>query len=138
MKLRLVSNSMENEAVQMASNGAVVGAGAVKATSMVLAGSGIASALIVMVFLEPQSKKEKLLCFLSTFMFAVCLSSAIKIYFGFDLPDTLDGHITYAGLVIASGVPGWVVVRAAFLTLEKMKGKDIGQIIAIVKGWFGK
>jgi len=127
-----------DEVTQFAGQSAAAGAGAVKATSMVLAGSGILSALIVMVFLEPQSKKEKFLCFLSTFMFAVCLSSAIKIYFGFDLPQTLDGHIAYAGLVISSGIPGWVIVRAAFLTLDKMKGKDIGQIVAIVKGWFGK
>jgi len=138
VNLKLVSsNGMESvsQAAQLAGTGA---AGAVKASSMVLGGAGILSAIIVMVFLEPQSKKEKFLCFLSTFIFAVCLSSAIKLYFGFDLPQTMDGHIAYAGLVIASGIPGWVIVRASFLTMEKMKGKDIGQIIKIVRGWFGK
>lgn len=118
--------------------GASGGVSASKATAMVGTGAGILSALMVMVFLEPQSKKEKFLCFACTFLFAICLSAAIKVYFKIELPNSLDGHLTYAGLVIASGTPGFVIVRAVFITLEKMKGKDIGQIIKMVRSWFGK
>lgn len=137
MKLRLVKSNME-EVNQIATNTAAAGAAVAKSGLLVATGAGVASSLIVMVFLEPQSRKEKLLCFVSTFVFAACLSSAIKVYYGFDIPDTFDGNIANAGLIITCGMPGWVVIRALFLTLEKMKGKDIGQIIAIIRGWFGK
>lgn len=126
------------EVNHIATNTAAASAVVAKSGLLVSTGAGLASSLIVMVFLEPQSKKEKLLCFISTFIFAACLSSAIKVYYGFTIPETFDGNIANAGLIIACGMPGWVIIRALFLTLEKMKGKDIGQIIAIVRGWFGK
>lgn len=135
--LAKVGNKMDevNQALS-ASGTAVASSGTVKAVFFTVSAS--LSAILVMVFLEPQSKKEKFLCFMSTLIFAACASSAIKIYFGIDLPDTSDGRLANAGLTIASGMPGWVMVRALFMTLEKMKGKDIGQIIAIIRGWFGK
>ena len=101
-----------------------------------LFGGATVSSIMVMVFLEPQSKKEKFLCFFSTIIFAVCLSSFIKVYFGLTFPDNWDGDLANTGLIIASGMPGWVLVRAFVLTVEKMQGKDFGQIIMLVRGWF--
>jgi hypothetical protein len=135
--MNIVRSKMEevNQAMAGAgSAGAAVSSG--KLSAIFFACAATVSAILVMVFLEPQSKKEKALCFASTLIFAACASSAIKLYLGIDFPDTNDGRMANAGLTIASGMPGWVCVRALFLTLDKMEGKDIGQIIAIIKGWF--
>lgn len=127
-----------DDMVNAANAAGSAGVAAGKATAIVGTGAGILSAIMVMVFLEPQSKKEKFLCFSCTFIFAVCLSAAIKIHFGIQLPDNLDGHLAYAGLVITSGIPGFVLMRSIFISFEKMKGKDIGQIIKMIRAWYGK
>jgi hypothetical protein len=114
------------------------GYGGVKATSIVTGAAAVVSALFVMILLEPQSKMEKFVCLVSTLICAACLSSAITIYFGIVFPDNLDGHLAKTGLIIASGAPGWAAVRAFVLTAAACKNKDIGQIIKMVRGWFGK
>lgn len=114
------------------------GVAATKASSIIAGGAGFAVGAAVVILLEPQTPKEKAICFISTVVSAICLSSAIKLYYGITFPNTFDGDMAYAGLIVASGAPGWVLVRAFVMTAEVCNGKDITGIVSMVRGWFGK
>jgi hypothetical protein len=109
-----------------------------KAGLMISGGAiGIAGILAMLMF-EPKTRREMFTCLLSTLLFAIVLPSVVKIYFGFDLPDTIDGKIANAGLTIACGAPGYLFAGAIMITIKACNGKGIGEIIAMIRGWFGK
>lgn len=116
------------------------GAGAAYSSGKAMAiGAGIGGAVmavVVMTLTPPKSHKESAVALISTLVFAVCGSSFLKIYFGIEFPNNLTGYLADGGLAFVCGAPGWVLVKAFFLTAEKLHGKDLGQIIKTIKGWF--
>ncbi len=129
-----------DDAVNAASavGGATVGikAAAGKGTLIAMTGAGTVASIFAMLVFEPKTRKEMALCLVSTLVCASLLPSVIKLYFGFDLPNSVDGDLALAALIIACGSPGYLIAGAALLTAKKFKGKDIGQIITMIKGWF--
>lgn len=137
-------NKMDNmvEAANAASGAGISASGAgiaaSKAGLMISGGAiGIAGILAMLMF-EPKTRREMFTCLLSTLLFAIVLPSVVKVYFGFDFPETMDGKIANAGLTIACGSPGYLFAGAIMITIKACKGKGIGEIIAMFRGWFGK
>jgi hypothetical protein len=130
-------SKMEEVNQAMAASGsasAAVSSG--KATAIFSGAGGAIMAMVVMTLTPPNSKRELFIMLLSTLVFSVCGSAFLKIYFGLSFPDDINGHLASSGLSFVCGAPGWVLIRAFFVTAETMKGKSIGEIIATVKGWF--
>ena len=126
------------EEVNQAMTGAGSASAAVssgKAAAIFTGTGGALMALVVMTLTPPNSKRELFIQLISTLVFSICGSAFIKIYFGFELPDDFNGHLASSGLSFVCGAPGWVLIRAFFLTAETMKGKNLGEILATVKGW---
>ncbi len=92
------------------------------------------AAIVVMLAVQPQSKREWSLALISTVVSSLCGGAAVVQHYGLaSWGDSYVGLVAVAGIIFACGLPGWVVVRAVFLWLEKRKGKDIAELIADAK-----
>lgn len=116
---------------------------AVTATSMagtkhaaIAAGSGLTlAAIIVMAMTAPSSKREFFVALLSTVASSVFGGAWVIQYFNLiwliASPDAGVGIGSMlmisklGGVFFVSGLPGWVVIRAAFITSERRKRHDI-------------
>lgn len=139
-KLYLISNTSNKMDDMVSAANAASGAGvAASKAGLMFSGAAIGVAgILAMLMFEPKTRREMFTCLVSTLLFAIVLPSVFKVYFGFDLPDTIDGRIANAGLTIACGAPGYLFAGAIMITIKACKGKGIGEIITMVRGWFGK
>jgi hypothetical protein len=95
---------------------------------MAAGGAGLA-AIIVMLMTPPRSAKEWAVGLISTVVGSVCGGATLITYF--DLHHWMNtpvGLVAVLGLVFASGLPAWALVRASFTWLTNRQGKDIGEL----------
>ena len=103
------------------------------AAGMAAAGAGLA-AFIVMLMTPPRSPREWAVGLTSTLVGSICGGAMLIMYF--DLHHWMTtpvGLVAVLGLVFASGLPAWALVRAGFTWLERRQGKDLGEIYADAK-----
>lgn len=100
-------------------------------------GAGLA-AIVVMLMTPPRSPREWAVGLISTVMGSVCGGAMLISYFNLQSwMDTPVGLVAVLGLVFASGLPAWSIVRAAFTWLEKRQGKDLGELYRDAKNDMG-
>lgn len=88
------------------------------------------AAVIVMLWIQPRTKREWAMALICTVFSSICGGAAVVQHFGLQAwADTYMGLTAMAGIIFACGLPGWVVVRAAFAWLEKRRGKDLAELI---------
>lgn len=93
------------------------------------------AAIVVMLWVQPQSKREWAMALISTVVSSICGGAAVVQHYGLaSWGDNYVGLVAIAGVIFACGLPGWVIVRAAFAWAEKRKGKDLAELIADAKG----
>lgn len=96
-------------------------------------GAGFA-ALVVMCMLTPRSPREWAVGLISTVMASVGGGAFIIEHYGLQsYMNSYTGLVAVIGLAFACGLPGWAIVRAAFNYMEKVKNKDIKEIVADVR-----
>lgn len=87
------------------------------------------AAVVVMLWAQPQSKREWAMALICTVVSSICGGAAVIQHFGLQAwGDSYMGQVAEAGIVFACGLPGWVIVRAAFAWVEKRKGKDLAEL----------
>jgi hypothetical protein len=92
------------------------------------------AAVVVMLYIQPKSKREWAMALISTVVSSICGGAAVVQHYGLQAwGDSYLGLTAIAGIIFACGLPGWVVIRAAFAWAEKRKGKDIAELIREVK-----
>lgn len=107
------------------------------AAGMAAGGAGLA-AIVVMLMTQPRSAREWAVGLICTVMGSIGGGAALITYFGLQAwMDTPVGLVAVLGLVFASGLPAWSIVRAAFTWMEKRQGKDLGELIRDAKQDFG-
>lgn len=107
------------------------------AAGMAAGGAGLA-AIVVMLMTQPRSAREWAVGLISTVVGSVCGGAWLISYFGLQAwMDTPVGLVAVLGLVFASGLPAWAVVRSAFTWLERRRGKDLGELFKDAKHDFG-
>lgn len=96
---------------------------------------------IVMAMTRPQSHREAVVAFLSTFMFAVGGGSIVIIKFGmlsWFVPGMSQIELimvcsAIGGIFCACGMPGFIIIRAAFMWAERNKDKWFSDLISALK-----
>lgn len=92
------------------------------------------AAIVVMLWVQPKSPREWAMALISTVVSSVCGGAAVVQHYGLaSWGDSYTGLVALAGIIFACGLPGWVIVRAAFAWLEKRKDKDIAELITDAK-----
>ena len=92
------------------------------------------AAIVVMLWVQPKSPREWAMALISTVVSSVCGGAAVVQHYGLtSWGDSYNGLVALAGIIFACGLPGWVIVRAAFAWLEKRKDKDIAELITDAK-----
>lgn len=90
--------------------------------------AGLAT-IVVMLWTQPQSKREWAMALITTVMSSIGGGAAVVQYMGWqDWGNSYLGQVAEGGIIFACGLPGWVIVRAAFAWAEKRKGKDLGEL----------
>ena len=93
------------------------------------------AAIVVMLWIQPKSRREWAMALICTVVSSVCGGAAAIQHLGLNAwADNTIGLMALAGLIFAAGLPGWVLVRAGFAWLEKRKGKDLVELLQDVKG----
>lgn len=93
------------------------------------------AAIVVMLWIQPKSPREWAMALISTVVSSLCGGAAVVQHYGIaSWGDSYVGLVAVAGIIFACGIPGWVVVRAAFAWAEKRKGKDLAELIGDAKG----
>jgi len=99
----------------------------------------IMAAAVVMAMTSPPTRREFLVALIATLAFSIGGGGAVISYFHLHAwANDIFGMMAILGLAFLCGLPGWIIVRAAFIFAEKNKEKDLGQWITIIKSWFGK
>lgn len=92
---------------------------------------------VVMAMTAPPSRKELFVCVISSVAFSMGLGGSVIMYFDLQhWADSYFGLMAILGIAFTCSLPGWILVRSIFIFAEKNKGKDIGQIVHMIKGWF--
>lgn len=116
-----------------AGNTAASAAGSAKLISVVAGGMGFA-AIIVMVMTNPASRKELTVALISTMISSFAGGSSLIQYFSLQhMVFDNFGLMTILGIFFACGLPGWAVVRAVFVYINKNKDTGIDDIIRNAK-----
>ena len=107
------------------------------AAGIAAGGAGLA-ALVVMLMTKPRSAEEWTVGLISTVMGSITGGAVLITYFNLQTwMDTPVGLVAVLGLVFASGLPAWALVRSFFTWLERRKGKDIGELYQDARKDFG-
>lgn len=92
------------------------------------------AAIVVMLWVQPKSRREWAMALISTVVASVCGGAAVVQHFGLtSWGDSYIGLVALAGIIFVSGLPGWVLVRSAFAWAEKRNDKDIAELISDAK-----
>ena len=92
------------------------------------------AAVMVMLWIQPRTKREWAMALICTVIGSICGGAAVVQHFGLQAwADSYMGLTAMAGIIFACGLPGWVVVRAAFAWLEKRRGKDLAELFKDAK-----
>jgi hypothetical protein len=89
------------------------------------------AAIVVMLWIQPESKREWAMALISTVVSSICGGAAVVQFYGLSAwGDSYFGLVGMSGIIFSCGLPGWVIVRAAFVWLDKRKNKDIAELIS--------
>lgn len=102
----------------------------------ITAGGITLSTVVVMLMTWPKSAREFAVALISTVLCSIAGGAAVILWL--DLLRFLRGPsdqvyvalVALLGLVFVCGLPGWLLVRAAFKWMERRQAKDIGELIA--------
>lgn len=110
--------------------GGLVGWKLIGGTTAALSVGAALAVVIVMCMTPPRSKREWAVALISTVVSSIGGGAAVARYFELQswAHDPI-GLVALFGLVFACGLPGWALVRALFLYLERSKEKDISQLV---------
>lgn len=114
-----------------------IGAGSVALYKLAIAvglPAGLA-AIVVMLWIQPKSKREWAMALICTVVSSVCGGAAAIQYFElvYLAEAGLLGLMSVGGIIFASGLPGWVIVRAWFAWAEKRNGHDLAELVRDAK-----
>lgn len=110
-------------------SGAAASVAGLKALGGLAAGGGIAAGLasvVVMSMTHPKDAREWRVALISTVVSSIGGGCALIRYLGVQhwASDTL-GLIGLGAVMFACGLPGWALVRALFLYIDKRKNMDL-------------
>lgn len=121
----------------MASDPITAGAGAYAGgkAAIAMGFGGVAALMLVILWKLPATPREWALTLASTFLCSIFGGAAVALKFGLHLDQHgFFGLVALAGVFAACGVPGWTIVRAVFVWLEKRKNLDIEELARSVRG----
>lgn len=134
---------MTTEAVQEAASAA---ARSFSAGHAFVGGAGVVggvtlAAVVVMLVKQPRTPREWAIALISTLVCSLGLGAALVLYFGLHRPlashndvEVIAGLLQIIGVVFAAGLPGWVLVRIAFNTMNKFQDASADDVVEEVKG----
>ena len=83
----------------------------------------VLATIVVMCLATPKSKKELLAALTSTVAMSLFGGSIVVEYFKLDF-----GTMATTGIAFVCGLPGWLVVRAAFAWMDKRRNLDLAEL----------
>lgn len=93
-----------------------------------------AAAVVVMLWAQPTSRREWATALICTVVSSVCGGAMLVQYLGVQAwAETVTGLIAMGGLIFASGLPGWIVVRAGFAWADRRRHKDLAELAQEVR-----
>lgn len=102
-----------------------------------LSAGAILAAIVVMAITPARNAREFIVGMVSTLVASLSGGAAAASYLG--LTEQVHnpwGLAMLGGLFFVCGLPGWLLVRAFFLWAERNKGKDLAQLLGMIrKGW---
>ena len=91
-------------------------------------------AILVMLWIQPKSPREWAMALISTFVSSLGGGAAVIQHYGLNAwADNTIGLIGLGGVIFACGLPGSVLVRAAFAWAEKRQTKDLAELAREVR-----
>lgn len=99
------------------------------------------AAILVMLWVQPKSPREWAMALISTVVGSLCGGAwAIKHFSLQHLASSgeLVDLMAFGGIFFACGLPGWVIVRAAFAWLDKRRDLDAAELARAVRQELGK
>lgn len=125
----------------MSAAAAAVGAKALGGAAGAISFGAVLATVVVMLRTLPGNSKEWALGIISTVVASLAGGAAVTIKFGLlgEITDAAtDVALFFAlvqlfGIVFVCGLPGWALVRAAFLYMDKNRDKDLAELAADVK-----
>lgn len=109
-------------AVAKGAGGAAIGGAAVAGLTL--------SAAVVMMVKQPRTAREWAVALISTIVCSLGLGAFAVLHFGLhkalgsnDQSEVIFALMELGGVMFASGLPGWVLVRIAFNTMSKYQDK---------------
>jgi hypothetical protein len=93
------------------------------------------AAVVVMLMTPPRSPREWAVGLISTVVLSICGGAMVVERLGLhSWVLSTNGLLALLGLCFACGLPAWAVVRWVFTWMERRRGKDIGEVVAEVRG----
>lgn len=93
-------------------------------------------AILVMLWVQPKSSQEWGMALISTVVASVCGGAWAIRHFGLQhlasSGDIVD-LMAFGGIFFACGLPGWVIVRAAFAWADKRRGHALDELVRDAK-----
>lgn len=85
--------------------------------------------IVVMCWVQPKSPREWAMALICTVISSLGGGAALIQHHGLNAwADNTIGLIGLGVIIFACGLPGWVLVRAAFAWLDKRSGKDLAEL----------
>ncbi|WP_349743940.1 hypothetical protein [Roseateles cavernae] len=110
----------------------------------IAAGGVTLAAVVVMLMTWPKTASELAVALISTVLSSLAGGAAVIIYFDLlrHVIGASDLHTYVAlmaglGIVFTCGLPGWLLVRAAFSWMERRRDKDLGELADDVRSAIG-
>ena len=96
------------------------------------------AAIVVMLWIQPKSKREWAMALICTVVSSLCGGALAIDYLGLHhlAEGGISGLMAMGGIIFASGLPGWVIVRAGFAWAEKRQHMDIAELAEEAKSTF--
>lgn len=93
------------------------------------------AAIVVMLWIQPKTKREWTMALICTVMSSTCGGALAIEYLKLQhlAAGGVSGLMAMAGIIFACGLPGWVLVRAAFIWLDKRKSLELPELVREAK-----
>lgn len=113
---------------------------------MMIGGAGVAGAItlaavVVMLIKRPRTAGEWGVALISTVVSSICGGAAVvlrlNLHYGLRSGDEVEVYLALMeiiGAAFACGLPGWVLVRVAFNTMNKVQDKSADDVYRDAKG----
>lgn len=93
------------------------------------------AAVVVMLYIQPKSPREWALALICTVVSSIGGGAALVQHYGLaHWATSTIGLVGLGGIIFACGLPGWVLVRAAFAWVDRRKDADLAQLWSELRG----